>query len=177
VVSWTAPVRGRARRAWTTPLMAITVLCGIAALGAGCGADKAPPAIPAATTAAASPSTAASPSAAPANETLAGKWRDEKSNVYEFTATGAGSYTAQVIDRVGSICTPINIKVSPIGGRYEGTMAFYKVANSVCGDYLGDGTIIIELGAAGTTAQVRWAGPAAVGNCLNCTPHTWTRQS
>jgi hypothetical protein len=54
-------------------------------------------------------------------------------------------------------------------------MAFYKVVNSVCGEYLGDGSVIVELDKAGSTAQAKWAGPATGSNCLNCVPHTWTR--
>jgi hypothetical protein len=69
----------------------------------------------------------------------------------------------------------VNIKVSATAGRFEGTMAFYKVVNGVCGEYLGDGIVTVELDKAGSTAQVKWAGPATASNCLNCVPHTWTR--
>lgn len=144
-----------------------TLILGLTTLGTGCGADRPPPAN---APPAASPSTAQ-----PANGTLTGKWRDEKSNVYEFIASGTDSYGGQVVTVVAAVCTPVNIKVSATAGRFEGTMAFYKSVNGVCGEYLGDGIVTIELDKAGSIAQVKWAGPARGGNCLNCVPHTWTR--
>ena len=153
-------------------ILAAALILGVATPGAGCGADRQGPAN---TTPAPSVSTASPTPAYQINSTLTGKWRDEKSNVYEFIASGTDSYSGQVITVVSSVCTPVNIKVSATAGHFEGTMAFYKVVNSVCGEYLGDGSVIVELDKAGSTAQVKWAGPATGSNCLNCVPHTWTR--
>jgi hypothetical protein len=162
--SRSAPILGR--------LMTATLILGAATLGAGCGAHQPAPAnpTPATRVSAASPTPAQQ-----ANSTLTGKWRDEKSNVYEFTSSRTDLYSGQVITVVANVCTPVNINVSANAGHFEGTMAFYKVVNGVCGEYLGDGTITVELGKAGSTAQVKWAGPATGSNCLNCVPHTWTR--
>jgi hypothetical protein len=165
---WSAPIWGRARRARIMYLIAAIGICGVAALGAGCAAGQLPPALG---------STPTIVTTTPqSNSTLTGKWRDEKSNIYEFVSSGTDSYSGQVVDAAGGVCTPININVSASARHFEGTMAFYKVVDSKCDAYLGDGTIAIALNEAGSTAQVTWAGPAAGGNCLNCTPHTWTRQ-
>lgn len=164
-----APTAGRANRARAKWLIAGALII-VDALAAGCGASE-----PSSVTA--SPTNTIAATSPQAASTLTGKWRDEKSNVYEFVSSGAGSYSAQVVDAAGGICTPINIKVTERAGHFEGTMAFYKVVNSTCGEYLGDGTVSIELNAAGSIAKVSWAGPTAGGNCLNCTPHTWTRQT
>lgn len=162
--SRSAPILGR--------ILTATIIFGVSTLGAGCGADQAPPA---SSTPTHGLSTASPTPAQQANSTLTGKWRDEKTNVYEFTSSGTDSYLGQVITVVANVCAPVNIKVSATAGHFEGTMAFYKVVNSVCGEYLGDGSVTVELDKAGSTAQVRWAGPATSGNCLNCVPHTWTR--
>jgi hypothetical protein len=160
--SWGAPIWGR--------MLTAAFILSTATVAAGCGADEPKQANATPTVAAASPTPAPQ-----TNSALTGKWRDEKSNVYEFTVSGTDSYSAQVVTFVASVCTPINIKVSATAGHFEGTMAFYKVVNSVCGEYLGDGIVTVELDKAGSTAQVKWAGPASGSNCLNCVPHTWTR--
>jgi len=108
--------------------------------------------------------------------TLSGRWSDEKSNVYEFTSSGTDSYVGEVVTVVASVCVPVNIKVSGTSGHYEGTMAFYSVVNATCGNFLGDGSIAVDVRDGGMTAQVRWAGPANTASCLNCTPHTWMRK-
>ncbi len=179
---WSARTTARARTAivssrwpvWATRLPAArgTALVASAVVASlvlisGCTAEQ--------------PSAAASPSVAattrPSNTTagasagtLSGRWTDEKENVYEFRTAGADAYVGEVVTVASSVCAPINMKVSGTSGHYEGTMAFYKVVNTVCGEFLGGsgGPDPPTEGAASTARPTRGRGS-------NTAPAGWAR--
>jgi hypothetical protein len=94
--------------------------------------------------------------------------------VFQITATGPDSYSGQIVHRTDG-CTnePANLQVTGSGGHYAGTIAFWDTSSS-CGQFVGDGTINIDVALDGATAQVTAVSPTA-GACTTCAPITWTR--
>jgi hypothetical protein len=108
--------------------------------------------------------------------TLAGRWSDELGTVYEFTATSDNTYTGEVVQNAGNVCTPVAITLTGSGSTYQGPETFYKGSAGACGEKLGIGSIHLFVAADKMSVSVTWGPPAGVAGCSNCAPQTFTRQ-
>lgn len=111
---------------------------------------------------------------AASNTSLVGEWIDSSGTTFSFDATGANSYTGQVIaDPTNTYCVPVDWMVTGTGSHYTGTIALYSPCNPPTGTYVTTGSITIDIAPNGQTAQVTTSYPAGV--CFNCSTLTLTR--
>ncbi len=106
---------------------------------------------------------------------LGGFWSDSAGDIYNFTATGSGTYTAvQTLRATGGGCSrPDDVKVTGSGNSYHGTIELYPTNTGVaCPSPNGTATITIQIAANGQSTRV-----VSVGNeeCNDCGTTTWTR--
>jgi hypothetical protein len=107
---------------------------------------------------------------------LGGLWSDSAGDIYNFTATGSGTYTAVQTVRAttsGDCTRPADIKVTESGNSYHGTIKLYPAnSQAACPPPTETATITIQIAANGHSAHV-----VSVGNttCINCGTSTWTR--
>jgi hypothetical protein len=107
---------------------------------------------------------------------LGGFWSDSAGDIYNFTATGSGTYTAVQTVRAtgGGDCTrPDDVKVTGSGNSYHGTIKLYPTNTVVaCPSLSGTATITIQIAANGQGARVVLVANEA---CNDCGTATWTR--